>query len=292
MLYYQIDKFREAGIAEPPKTFDDLLAAAAKVNKPDLPAIAMRGSPADASGNIWIFNLFFYGSGAKYFADFPKDMTPTVNSPEAVKALETWVALKQKYSAAGAVNFVFDDIVTAMQQGKVGMVIEGAPLAGRILDPKQSKVSGNLGFAVVPGGQAGPKPSFTSHGLCVSAGSDHKEAAYLFIEWIMAKQQMLKIATSSNYLATTRNSVWENPDFIKKYNFDFGGGRFLKAYQDSLAAAPADYYPPFAGWQLVGQRIAKAVQEAEIGTKSPAQALDDANKDIKATLIDAGYLKN
>lgn len=49
-------------------------------------------------------------------------------------------------------NFTFDDVVTGMQQGNVVMAIDGAPLAGRILDPEQSKVAGNLGFAVVPGG--------------------------------------------------------------------------------------------------------------------------------------------
>ena len=58
-----------------------------------------------------------------------------------------------------------------MQQGTVVMVMEGAPLAGRILDPEESKVSGNLGFAVVPGGAAGPKPSFAAHGICVTADS-------------------------------------------------------------------------------------------------------------------------
>ena len=70
-----------------------------------------------------------------------------------------------------------------MQQGTVVMVMEGAPLAGRILDPEESKVSGNLGFAVVPGGAAGPKPSFAAHGICVTADSQHQEAAYTFLEW-------------------------------------------------------------------------------------------------------------
>ncbi len=292
ILYYQIDKFVEAGITAPPKTFDEFVAAAAKVHGDGLPAIAMRGSPASAAGNIWAFNLFFYGAGGKYFADFPEDMTPTVNSPEAIKALEHWVTLKQNYSPEGAVNFVFDDVVTAMQQGNVVMAIDGAPLAARILDPEQSKVAGNLGFAVVPGGVAGPKPSFASHGLCVSAGSKNPEAAYMFLEWALSKDKLIDISQSSTYLATPRTSVWQDESFIAKYSFDFGGGEFLSVYQESLAHAPADYYPPFPGWQLVGERIGQAVQEAEIGKKSVEEALNDANEDILEILEDEGYLNN
>lgn len=290
IYYYQIDKFKEAGITAPPQTFEELLSVSAKVNSDALPAIALRGSPASTAGNIWIFNLFFYGEGAKYFADFPNELTPQVNSPEAIKALETFIALKNEYGPEGGVNFVFDDVVTAMQQGNVVSVIDGAPLAGRILDPEQSKVSGNLGFAVVPGGPAGPKPSFASHGLCVSAYSDTPEAAYLFLEWALSAETMVKVSQNSAYLATTRTSVWSNPLFKEKYNFDFGGGEFLTAYRDSLNVAPADYYPPFAAWGIVSDRMGQAVQEAEIGSKSAEQALNDANADIAQILRDEGLL--
>jgi multiple sugar transport system substrate-binding protein len=291
ILYYQIDKFREAGITEPPKTFEELLEVAAKVHTEEVPAIGMRGTPPSTAGNIWLFNLFLYGEGGKYFADFPKDMNPVVDSPESLKALEIFTKLKQDYAPEGAVNFVFDDVVTAMQQGKVVMSIEGAPLAGRILDPSQSKVAGNLGFAVVPGGSAGPKPAFAAHGLCVSAASENPEAAYLFLEWATSRETMVKVSQNSSYLATTRDSVWTDPAFISKYNFDFGGGSFLKAYQDSLKNAPADYYPPFAAWGLVSDRMGQAVQAVEIGQETPADGLAAANSDMENILKEQGLLK-
>lgn len=291
ILYYQIDKFKAAGVESAPKTFDELLAAAGKVNSASLPAIAVRGAPATTAGNIWIFNTFLYGAGGKYFKDFPNDMTPVVNSPEAVKALETYVKLKQSYAPKGAVNFTFDDVVTAMQQGNVAMAIEGAPLAGRILDPKQSKVANNLGFAVVPGGAAGPKPAFASHGLCISKDSDKPEAAYMFLEWATSAETMVKVSQNSQYLATPRNSVWTNKDFRAKYDFNFGGGSFLEAYQASLANAPSDYYPAFPAWTVVSNRMGQAVQAAEIGQATPQAALDQANADITNILKQEGLLK-
>lgn len=289
MLYYQIDKFEQAGITEPPKTFEDLLDVARRVHTPEVPAIALRGSPPSSAGNIWTFNLFLYGEGGRYFADYPNDLSVTVDSPEALSALETFVTLKRGYAPEGSVNFVFDDVVTAMQQGNVVMAIDGAPLAGRILDPEQSKVAGNLGFAVVPGGTAGPKPSFASHGLCISAASDTPDAAYLFLEWATSAETMVKISQNSSYLATPRNAVWENEAFIEKYNFDFGGGSFLAAYQQSLAVAPADYYPPIPVWGLISDRMGQAVQAAEIGQQTPAEALAAASRDISDILKTEGY---
>ena len=290
ILYYQIDIFEENGIEGPPTTYDELLEIAAKINTDEVPAIALRGNPPASSGNIWSFNSFFFGEGAQYFADFPNDMTPTVNSPEAIRALTNFVELKQNYAPEGAAAYVFNDVVTAMQQGNVAMTIDGAPLAGRILDPEQSRVVGNLGFAVMPGGAAGPKPGFASHGLCVTAESMHQEAAYQFLEWATSFDTMKKIAINSPHLAVTRNSLWEDADFIAKYDFDYGAGSFIKAYQDSLNLAPPDYYPPFPAWNLVGERMGQAVQEAEIGTKTPEQALNDANEGIRQILEDEGYL--
>lgn len=290
LLYYQIDKFEQAGITEPPKTFEELLDVARRVHTPEVPAIALRGSPPSSAGNIWTFNLFLYGEGGGYFADYPDDLSVIIDSPEAVAALENFVALKRDYGPQGSVNFVFDDVVTAMQQGNVVMAIDGAPLAGNILNPEQSKVTGNLGFAVVPGGIAGPKPSFASHGLCIAAASDAPDAAYLFLEWATSQETMVKVSQNSSYLATPRNSVWENEAFIAKYNYDFGGGSFLDAYQQSLAVAPADYFPPIAVWGLVSDRMGQAVQAAEIGQQTPAEALAAASSDIADILEDEGYL--
>ena len=290
ILYYRIDKFEEAGIESPPATYDELLAIAPSLHSDEVPMIALRGNPPAAAGNVWIFNSFFHGEGASYFADFPDDLTPTVNSPEAIRALTNFVNVKNNYGPDGVAAYVYDDVVTSMQQGTVVMVIDGAPLAGRILDPAQSKVAGNLGFAVMPGGAAGPKPGFAAHGLCVVANSEEQEAAYKFVEWAMSFDTMKRISLDSPHVAVSRNSLWEDPDFIAKYDYDFGAGSFIKAYQDSLNAAPADHFPPFAAWPIISRIMGQAIQEAEIGVKTPEQALNDANDLMTQFLEDEGYL--
>ncbi len=261
-----------------------------RITRPALGRHETRRDLPTAAGNVWIFNSFFHGEGAQYFADFPDDLTPTVNSPEAIRALTNFVTVKNNYGPEGVAAFVYDDVVTSMQQGTVVMVIDGAPLAGRILDPEKSKVAGNLGFAVMPGGAAGPKPGFAAHGLCVVANSDKQEAAYKFLEWALSFDTMKKISLGSPHVAVSRNSLWEDPDFIAKYDYNYGAGSFIKAYQQSLNAAPADHFPPFAAWPLLSEIMGQAIQEAEIGIKTPEQALNDANRLMTQYLEDEGYL--
>jgi multiple sugar transport system substrate-binding protein len=289
ILYYQIDIFEEYGITAPPATFEELLEVAQTVHTSDIPAIAMRGRPGEAS-NIWHWTLFLMGEGGSYFADFPNDFTPVVNSPEAISATEIYAELMQNYSLSNAADAVFDDVVIAMQQGNVVMAIEGAPLGGRILDPEQSRVIDNLGFAVVPGGPAGAFPPFNSHGLCVANNIDNPEAAYMFIEWATSYETQKAVALNSPHVPVSRNSVWEDEDFIAKYDFNYGGGSFLEAFQQSLNIAPPLYRPPFPAWPEVAERVGIALQEVLIDIKTAEQALNDANRDIMQILADGGYL--
>jgi multiple sugar transport system substrate-binding protein len=289
IMYYQIDIFEEAGITEPPTTFEELLEVAAKVHTEEIPAIAMRGRPGEA-GNIWHWTMFLLGEGGSYFEDFPNDFTPTVNSEDAISGTEVYAELMMNYSLPNAADAVYDDVVIAMQQGNVAIAIEGAPLGGRILNPEQSRVIGNLGFAVVPGGDAGTFPPFNSHGFCVANGTENPEAAYMFLEWLTSHDTMKKIALASPHVAVSRNSVWEDEDFIAKYDFNYGAGSFLKAFQDSLNIAPPLYRPPFPAWPQVAERVGIALQEVLIGQKTAKEALDDANEDLQQILEDAGNL--
>ncbi len=290
IMYYRKDIFEKFGVSGPPNTFNDLLQVAKKINTSEVPAIALRGQPG-AVMNVWHWSMFLYGMGGRIFKDYPKDFTPVLNSPKAEEALQTYCKLMQNYSIPGAASATFDDVVLAMQQGKVAIAIEGAPLAGRILDPTQSKVVGKVGFALVPKGPGGRYPAFTAQGFVIPKGSKNKEAAYLFLQWATSKNVLKAIAIKGSHVAVTRKSLWSDPDFVKKYNYDFGAGSYLQTFQKSLEIAPTWYRPTFEKWTEVGDRIGLAVSEAIVKKKTPKEALSDANKDIIQILKHAGKIK-
>ena len=282
ILYWRPDLFEAAGIDRPPKTFSEMMDDCAKLQTAVTRCTAMRGKPS-ISENVWYWTQMLLGFGGSFVADYPNDLTPTINSPEAVKAANFYAELMNKYGIPGSVSASYDEVVIAMQQGNIAMAIEGAPLAGRILDPKLSKVAGKLGFAVPPGGPAGTFPPFTSQAYAVNAASKNKRAAKAFLLWATSQPTMQDIAVNSSFVAVTRNSVWNDPGFVKAHGYDYGHGSFTKAYRDTLAKADPQYRLPIAEFRPAGDRVGIALQEVVTGQQSAEDALSAANSDIART---------
>ena len=287
IMYYRGDILEEAGYGAP-KNYDELLEISRKIHSDPVPAIAMRGQAG--THNMWVWSQFLYGMGGHFFKDYPNDLTPVVNSPQAVEALKVYVELMQDYSIPGAASAIYDDVVIAMQQGNVAIAIEGGPLGGRILDPSKSKVIGKVGFAVPPAGTEGAFPPFTAQANVINGASKNKEAAYKVLEWSTRAETMKRLALDSMHIAVTRDSVWEDQDFLDKYDFDYGYGSFVKAYQDTLAAGPSWYRPAFELWSECRDRVGLAVQEAVVRKASSEEALNKANEDITNLLKKNGFI--
>ncbi|MCD1636424.1 sugar ABC transporter substrate-binding protein [Martelella mediterranea] len=290
MLYWRPDIFEEAGLDGPPETFAEMMEQCRTIEeKVDITCTAMRGKPS-TSENIWYWTQILKGMGGSYVTSWPDDLTPAINSPEAIEAAEYYAELMNEHAIPGSVSASYDEVVIAMQQGNIAMTIEGAPLAGRILDPELSKVSGKLGFAVPPGGPAGTFAPFTSQAYGVNAASRNKEAAAAFLIWATGTDNMLDIASNSSFVAVTRNSVWEDPAFIESHGYDFGAGSFTQAYRDTLAAADPFYRLPIAEFRPAADRVGIALQEVVTGQSSAEDALNAANSDMERTFRRARLL--
>lgn len=280
ILYWRPDLFAQAGIDGPPRTFTEMLEDCSKLQTQEMRCTAMRGKPS-TSENIWYWTQILRGYGGSYVKNWPDDLTPTVNSPEAVQAAELYAKLMNEYGIVGSVSASYDEVVVAMQQGNIAMAIEGAPLAGRILDPELSKVSGKLGFSVPPGGPAGTFAPFTSQAYAVNAASKNKDAGAAFLMWSTSKDTMLDIAANSSFVAVTRNSVWTDPAFIARHGYDFGSGSFTQAYRDTLATADPFYRLPIADFRPAADRVGLALQEIVTGQSTAQEALDAAQRDVE-----------
>ena len=85
-MFYNKKLFQEAGVAEPPKTMDEFVAASEKVSKlPGKYGYCLRGGPGGLNG--W---MMFGASMAGSNKFFNEDGTSTMNSEGWVKGL-TWV---------------------------------------------------------------------------------------------------------------------------------------------------------------------------------------------------------
>lgn len=146
-LFYNKDLFAQAGIAQPPTTWDEFVADAKKVEAlgNGVVGYAQPLGPEEAQGEfaIWLFN-----NGG----DFKANGKWTLNSPENVKTLQFMkdlsVTEKVTQNNPGHTNRT-DGAFPLFEQGKAGMVVGFGPLQSA-LDTQYSSIK--YGIAPMPTG--------------------------------------------------------------------------------------------------------------------------------------------
>jgi multiple sugar transport system substrate-binding protein len=203
--------FAQAGITSVPKTMDELLEAAKKLNNPDkgIAGIAIRGKGSDA---VTQFSGFLRAFGG----DFIVDGKAAINTPEAIKAFQFYGDLLKNYGPAGVANMGWTETQSLFTQGKAAMRIDADSQYGFALDSKSSLISDKVGYFVLPAGPAGAKPfNIVAWALGISSGSKNKDASWEFIKWSLGKEMDVKTALAGN--PSTRNSTWTNKEASKNF---------------------------------------------------------------------------
>lgn len=285
ILMYRADIFEELGL-DVPETVEDLEAAAAAITEwgadKDFYGIALRGQRG-MGVNEWTWPAFLHAFGGSYYKDFPNDMHPNLDSPEAVAALEYYVNMINNYAPPGAANYSYVEVQTDLMQDKVGMIIDSATLGIRAEDPEASMVAGKLGYAPVPGGPGGQQPGFYTWSVVVPAQAKNKDAACEFLAWMLAPDVAPVLGWSAPDQALEQ--VYAVPAYA-----DYAQSQpLIDVMKESLAMADADYRPRVPEQTEVGTEVSIAISEAIAGTKTPEEALKDAHEAIDKIMQDAGY---
>lgn len=279
---YRKDVYDAAGI-QPAETLDDYAANAGKIHNPEqrLWGCALRGFRG-AGQNMYIYPSIFRAYGGEWF----DGDRVTVDTPEALAALEYYVKLLNTYSPAGVENWNWPDIADAFGQGTVGSYIDGHGTAAVIANPEKSKVTGKVGFARWPKGPSGKRVtsiwnwSFPING---ALSEKQKQATWLFSQWAGSRE--VQIATSYAFpgaykrTGPNRASMWQDAQFI-----DMMGGfghNFTQAAIDSFTHdTDPNWRPRLPQWPAVGDTMATAIQAALVGEATPQAALQEAQKRI------------
>jgi len=286
LMVYRTDILEKFGYSKPPDTFDELMEMAAKINTKECAAYVGRGQPHSFH---WVFPNFLQAYGGNFFADPPRDMTPTFDTEEAIQAAEIFVKLHRDYAVPGAVNFMEDDSRIAMQQGRGAIWIDALAWVGTAGDPKNSTVADRVAYALPPQGPKGRFPQVAVHGLQIPAAAKRKEISWEFIKWALSKDMMGRISREFAYPAVTRASVLDSPEYKEKYKW--GGSDIGALHKEVLKVAGSGYmaYRTVPVFPPVGDRLGIALIEACTGQKSVRQAMQDCNRDVAAILKKAGY---
>lgn len=287
LFMYRKDIFEKYGIETVPETFDELVEVLDTIQgDPDVYPIGMRGQRG-AGMNIYTWTQVFRGFGGDFFVDFPNDMTPTVNTPEAIEATEFYAELINKYGPPGSGNWTNMEIYTAQANGDIAMTMDANAFSGVIENEERSKTVGKWGYAVVPGGEGGRWPAIYAHMFCINAFSKNKEAAWLLLQYLTLPEVDVQKGIATGI--PIRESSWNNEELLEKLYYR-GEGEYAQACLESMKIGDGQYRPIFENWTEMGDILGIAVQDVITGGDTAENALNAAQAEIEAMLQKNGYL--
>lgn len=282
LLFYRADLYQQAGL-KVPETWDQLMANAQKLhNPPSIYGMVFRGarSASDISYD-WMPYLHSH-NGAIFKDEKAGDFTVTINSPEAKKALDTYVDLTRKVGPPNPGSYGQAQVIQALVTGKAA---HGTPVIAawsQMDDPSKSAVVGKINVAVLPRGPGG-KPSPTlGHfigAIPKNIPRDRQVAALAFLKWFQTVQAQQIVANAG--APPIRKDVLESELSNKPEN------RWMKAMVDS-APYPRSMYTVPEGPQIVSV-LELRLNQAVIGEKNTAEALNTIATEIQEIMRKGGY---
>lgn len=292
-LHYRKDLFEKYNV-KVPTNFKELTEAAKALTldtnndgKIDQFGIALRGQRGE-SINVWIYPIFLWGYGGKWFDDSWK---PAFNGKEGVAGLNKYVELLQNYAPPGAANMGWTEIQNGLLEGNIAMVIDVEFMGLMSENPEISKVVGKMGHTYLPltSGEAGfPDPGTNAQAvwawaITLSNASKQPEAAWQFIQWWTSTEVgkqcgyfSTKDAITAAYDAIPNPSDLEKTAEIGLKMMDYGN---------------PNYKPRIPEWVEIGDKVSVAVSEVLTKQKDAQTALNEAAKFAEEVLDKAGYYK-
>jgi len=272
LLYYRKDLLKEAGI-EPPRTFQELSEAAARLQKPPLLwGYVFQGKPYE--GLVCNFLEAVWGQGGVFLGP---DNEVRIDGRPAVAALEWMRALvRDGLAPAEVLSFDEEDARRMFQDGRA-VFMRNWPYAWSLLHEDRSSVKGRVGVVpMVRGPGRGPCAALGGWGFGISAASKHPEAAWRFIQFV-ASPEGQKIAYMTGGIVPTRKELFLDPDIVRK------SPHYPELFEVLSRAKLRPRHPAYG-------RMSKALQvrlgAALAGKEKPEAALKAAAAEIR------GILKN
>lgn len=198
-LFYNKDDFAKAGITDPPKTWADFEADAAKLKAAGVTPYGMPlgAEEAQAETAIW-----FYGAGGGY----GDAKTLTIDSAENVTgATEMQKIINQGLTQANPGSTNRTPLMNVFIQGQLGMQVGLPPIVGQIKDKNPSL---KYGIAPIPTKDGS---SFTlgvaDHLMAFKNKTDKKDAIKKFLDYFYTPAVYTKWVGAEGFLPTTKSGA-------------------------------------------------------------------------------------
>jgi sn-glycerol 3-phosphate transport system substrate-binding protein len=274
--YYNKDLFKEAGLDpnKPPATWNEMTQYAQKLTKHDASGkVTQWGVQIPSSGfPYWLFQGLAIENGVNLMNQAGTEVY--YDKPEVIAALQYWVDLVNKYKVHPEGIVEWGTTPKDFFEKKVAMVWT---TTGNLTNVKNN-AKFDFGVAMLPANKQRGSPTGGGNFYIFKKSTPaQREAAFKFIKWVTTPQRAAQWGIDTGYVAV-RADAWDTP-VMKQYVAGFA------------AAAVARDQLPYAKAELSthdNQRVTKALndglQAALTGSKTPEQAMKDAQREAERIL--------
>lgn len=282
LMFYRKDLYEEKGL-KIPETWDDLMAnAKALHNPPEMIGMMQRAARGTIS-ITWDYFPYLISHGGSLFRDEGKgDFFVTLNSPEALKALETYVSFAKEVGPENPASMEQGDLIQYLVTGRAAHAVLPAAAQSQMDDVNKSIVAGKIGYMTIPHAPGHPSAPALGHwlgGIPKNIDADHKKAALAFLSWFQKPQTQIAYAEMGG-----------SPVSAAAYESDFANKPENRYMLTMRAASPTARRL----WTIPEGAEIVAVMEVGLnrtvaGEISPVDALNSMAADIEKIMVGAGY---
>ncbi|MDO5693379.1 MAG: ABC transporter substrate-binding protein [Pseudomonadota bacterium] len=275
VMYWNKEAFKEAGLDpnQPPTTWAELKSMATKLTKKDAGGkVTQYGVQIPSSGfPYWLFQTLTTTNGVVLANEAGNQVT--YDHPKVVEALQYWVDLgKEDVHPKGVVEWGTTPKDFFERKAAIIFTTTGN------LTNIRGNAKFDFGVAMIPSNTR--KGSPTGGGnfyIFKKSTAEQQAAAVRFIQWMTQPERAAQWSIDTGYVATSP-AAYDTPA-LKKYTADFPPALVAR---DQLPHSVAELSTHD------NQRVTKALndglQAALTGTKTPAQAMKDAQAEANRLL--------
>ncbi|MBS0325062.1 MAG: ABC transporter substrate-binding protein [Proteobacteria bacterium] len=276
VMFYNKDAFKAAGLDpnHPPGTWKEMTADAEKLTRRDASGkVTQWGVQIPSSGfPYWLFQGLVIPNGVNLMNAAGTEVY--YDKPEVVGALQYWVDLVNKYKVHPPGIVDWGTTPKDFLEGRVAMMWT---TTGNLTNIRKN-AKFDFGVAMLPASKRRGSPTGGGNFYIFKKSTPaQREAAFEFIKWVTQPERAAQWGIETGYVAV-RSDAWETPE-MKKYVEGFPAAAVAR---DQLQFAKAELSTHD------NQRVTKALndglQAALTGSKSPAAAMKDAQREADRLL--------
>jgi multiple sugar transport system substrate-binding protein len=267
-----------------PRTFDELTHVCAEIHGTD-----------DVNGFVdwrlhhWGLIPYLQGFGGNVFRNPPSDLTPTLDTPEAIHAAEYYANLLKNYAPRDVLTYSEDRARLSMLMGRSNIFIHSSSWVTPILLSDESKVIDTSRVVRMPAGPVHDHPASNSQGLGIPRNAKNKAAAWEFIKWALSPEMSIRVVREHRHATVCRRSVIQSEGYrsINTVNGQDLGALYLDVLE--LPAKGENYmaYRTVKEFPVVGDAVNLAIEQIVTGERSARDAMIDAQQQAVAGLRSA-----